>query len=294
MHARQDNSFSILMYHRVAPRVPGVARPTWNVTPERFRRQLEGLLSRGYRAWPLRRVLASRQAGEPVPARTFVVTFDDGYDGIHRYAWPILKALSVPATVFVVTSCLDSDRPLDCDDWAAAGSADAPAATWKPLSIVHCAEMMDDGLVEVGSHTHIHADFRGAPDAFSGDLARSLGVLRDALGVEQASFAFPFGHYDADMVAVARDAGVLCSLTTEPSLVSPQADPFSWGRFTVVQSDTASTLVMKLSGWYTVWRRACRCVGWPYRAARASFGPQNARRQPTANQATKSNEAVAP
>lgn len=294
MQARQDNPFGILMYHRVAPRISGVAKPTWNVTPEHLRRQLEGLLSRGYRAWSLRRALASRQAGEPIPAKTFVVTFDDGYDSVYRYAWPILKALSVPATVFVVTSWLDADYPLECDTWTAAGSDDVPAATWKPLSVAHCAEMMDHGLVEVGSHTHTHADFRGAPDAFSGDLARSLGVLHEVLGTERASFAFPFGFYDAAMVAVARAAGVCCSLTTEPALVSLRADPFSWGRLTVLQCDTAVTLTMKLSRWYTAFRRVWHCVGWPYRVGRATFGSKNDGRWSIANRETKRREVVVP
>ena len=47
MHTPTDNSFGILMYHRVTPPVEGVPPPTWNVTPERFRRQLGGLLARG-------------------------------------------------------------------------------------------------------------------------------------------------------------------------------------------------------------------------------------------------------
>jgi peptidoglycan/xylan/chitin deacetylase (PgdA/CDA1 family) len=285
MHTRHDNSFGILMYHRVTPRIAGVPRPTWNVTPERFRRQLESLLSRGYQPWPLRRALACRRAGEPIPARVFVVTFDDGYDSVYHNAWPILKALSVPATVFLVTSCLDADRPFVSDDWAAAGSADVPATAWKPLSTAHCAEMIGHGLVEIGSHTHTHADFRGRPEALRGDLARSLNVLRDILGVEQASFAFPFGYHDPDMVAAARETGVQCALTTEQELVGPRTDPFAWGRFTVVQADTAATLVLKLSGWYTMLRNACQRLRWQWRAGRP---------RPTVWHASTSSKVISP
>ena len=171
--------------------MPACSRPTWNVTPERFRRQLAGLLSRGYRPWPLRRALACRAAGEPIPPRTFVVTFDDGYDNVYRNAWPILKELSVPATVFMVTSYLDADRPFTFDDWVAAGSADVPATAWKPLSTAHCAEMIEHGLVEIGSHTHTHGDFCGRPEAFRHDLARSLDVLRDAFGVRARVLCVP-------------------------------------------------------------------------------------------------------
>ena len=181
----------------------------------------------------------------------FVVTFDDGYENVYHNAWPILKELSVPATVFLVTSYLDADRPFASDDWAAAGSAGVPATAWRPLSTAQCAEMIEHGLVEIGSHTHTHADFRGRPEAFRRDLARSLDVLREPLGVAQAPFAFPFGHAEPELIAAAREAGVTCALTAEPEPVAPQADPFTWGRFTVAGSDTAATLALKLSGWYT-------------------------------------------
>ena len=254
----QDNSFGILMYHRVTPRIAGIARPRLNVTPPRFRSQLVGLLSRGYQAWPLRRVLACSQAGEPLPARVFVVTFDDGYDCIYHHAWPILKELSVPATVFVVTSYLDAERPFIADRWAGAGSAGVPATALKLLSTTHCVEMIADGLVEIGSHTHTHADFRGRPAAFRQDLAQSLGHLRQRLGLQQVSFAFPFGYYDADMVAAARELGTVCALTTQRELVSPRTDPFMWGRFNVQERDTVAALRFKLSGWYTTMLRVWR------------------------------------
>lgn len=252
------------MYHRVTPRVAGVPRPTWNVTPARFRRQLEGLLSRGYKPWPLRRALAYHHAGEPIPAGVFVVTFDDGYECIHQEAWPILKDLSVPATVFVATAFLDADGPLASDDWRAAGSAFVPPSAWRPLSTAHCVEMIDHGLVEIGSHTHTHADFRGRPGAFRRDLRRSLAVLRDSLGVEKATFAFPFGWHDPELVAIARELGLVCALTTEKQRVPLRADPFTWGRFTVVERDNTATLMLKLSGWYTTVRSAWKCLRRPW------------------------------
>ena len=51
------------------------------------------------------------------------------------------------------------------------------------------------------------------------------------------------------MAEVARDAGLLCALSTEPELVLRNQDPFSWGRFPAEQHDTAATLAAKLGGW---------------------------------------------
>ena len=44
---RAAPGFGILLYHRVAKVANGAPAPTWNVTPDRFRAQIEGLLAAG-------------------------------------------------------------------------------------------------------------------------------------------------------------------------------------------------------------------------------------------------------
>jgi peptidoglycan/xylan/chitin deacetylase (PgdA/CDA1 family) len=261
---RRREAFGILVYHRVAPETPELPKPTWNVPPDRFRAQLSGLIRRGYWAWPLRKVLDWHERRRPVPRNVFVVTFDDGYENVFRHAWPVLRELRVPATVFLATSYLDSERPFPCDDWSLAGSSDVPAADWRPLTTAQCRAMASDGLIELGTHTHTHADFRGRPEALAADLRESCTALRERFGLADATFAFPYGtkhlgFSGPELAAAAREAGVLCSLTTEDELVTPGSDPFDWGRFTAEDTDTAATLSSKLDGWYTavrsLWRR---------------------------------------
>ena len=67
--------FGILLYHRVAPIAAGVPAPSWNVTPHRFRRQIEGLLADGWRIWPLRRLISCVEEGRTVPDRVTAITF---------------------------------------------------------------------------------------------------------------------------------------------------------------------------------------------------------------------------
>jgi peptidoglycan/xylan/chitin deacetylase (PgdA/CDA1 family) len=261
LRRRGGEGFGILMYHRVARPAAGLPAPTWNVTPQRFRRQMEGLLARGYQPWPLSKVLAHYRAGEPIPPGVFVVTFDDGYECVYHEAWPMLRELGITATVFLPTAYLDSSDPLPFDDWAAAGSADVEAAAWRPLATAQCAEMLASGVVEFGTHSHLHADYRGQPDQLCCDLAASLAVLRRQFGVTEPAFAVPCGFTDAGMVSVARQAGVSCCLTTESSLNAPGSDPFAWGRFIAENTDTAAMLAAKLDGWYSLFRRGWLRVG---------------------------------
>jgi len=256
-------AFGILMYHRITPHVPGVPAPTWNVTPRGFRRQLAGLLKRGFRALPLREVLRHYREGKSVPPKTFVVTFDDGYANNYWHAWPILQELQIPATIFLATAYLDSQRPFPFDDWTSAGTAAVPREAWQPLSTRQCVEMQHSGFIELGAHTHTHGDFRNRPAALTEDLQRCLSVLQERFGLCEVTFAFPYGTRELGfsgpvLSEASRQAGVLCSLSTESELIMPQSDPFEWGRFTAEGTDTAATLAVKLSGGFEVVRRLRR------------------------------------
>lgn len=255
--SRGREGFGILMYHRIAP---GDGCPTWNVTPDRFRQQLRGLLDLGYHPYPLRQILAASREGRPLPRKAFVVTFDDGYENVYSRAWPVLRELNVPATVFVVTAWLDAAGPFPFDDWSEAGSG--PPESWRPMTTEQARQFLRGGLVDLGCHTHSHEIYLGRPQAFAADVEASLAVLRDRFGVRQPTFAFPYGLAGADMMEVARQSGLSCALTTRAAIIRPGSDPFGWGRFAVEQGDTAATIAAQLDGWCSLarqtWRRGER------------------------------------
>lgn len=253
---RDVESLGIILYHRVAPNVRDVPKPTINVTPDRFREQLSGLLARGFSFWPLRKVLASGAKGTLLPPRTVAVTFDDGFENVYTNAWPVLRELNVPATVFVNTAYLDSRDPFPFDPWGVIYRDHVPAESYRPLTSAQCEEMTREGPVELGAHTHTHEDFRGRPDDFRKDLQTSLDILRSRFGQREVTFAFPFGKpslgfTDRELTQVVRESGAICALTTEDVLVDPLSDPFRWGRFNVYDWDSSATLAAKLEGWYT-------------------------------------------
>ncbi len=260
------SGFGILMYHRCVDAPLGVSTPTVNVTPGRLRKQLQGLLERGFCPWTLRQALEAARQSQPIPENVFVVTFDDGYENNLLYALPVLEALQVPATIFIATAYLDSDKPYPFDNWASAGSTRVPADSWRPLTTSQCRELGEHELIELGAHTHTHGAFAGRVEDFRRDLAISVGILRDQFGVSCPTFSFPFGLASPPMIAVAKQAGVACALQTRPERVPPESDPFYWGRFTCSDLDTAGTLTAKLQGWYTPVADVLRAIKRPMAA----------------------------
>ncbi|GIW94744.1 MAG: hypothetical protein KatS3mg110_2785 [Pirellulaceae bacterium] len=264
----------ILMYHRIAPNVPGLPPPSINVPPEQFRRQLAGLVARGYRFWSLRRLLEAQAAGEPVPSRVVVVTFDDGFQNVWTEAVPILRELGIPATIFLATAFLDQGGPFPFDHWGRRFYGKAPPETYRPMTWRQCEEGLSDPLVEWGAHTHTHQDFRGRPQEFQHDLERCLRLMESRLGIGHPSFAFPYGaphlgFVDSQLMEAARQCGVRCALTTETGLVDLSTSPFGWPRIHVFSWDTPATLDAKLRDAYSWLPR--RLHQWRIRRCNRSF-----------------------
>lgn len=248
---RAGNRLGILMYHRVVDPVPGIDPPTWNITPAGFHEQLAGLLARGFQAWPLQRVIEHHDLSKELPPKVFVVTFDDGHESVYTNGWPVLRELGVPATVFLSTAFLDSQKPFPFDDWAGAGSSLAPIETWRPLSSAQCREMMADGLVDLGAHTHTHQDFGDRSLDFRLDLAINVNELQSLYRGPKPGFTFPFGRVNPGLMDAAQNGSVTCALTTFGIPVNACDSPFGWGRFDVEAWDTSQTLAAKLGGWYS-------------------------------------------
>ncbi len=254
--SRARGRTGILMYHKVMPSILGVPSAPDNVTPDRFRNQLTGLLKRGFRIRPLRELLQCDAQGKAVPQRTIALTFDDGYQSVYNHAWPVLRELQIPATVFLATAHLGAAAPFPFDPWGMAHATELPLAAFRPLALDECRRLADGGLIEFGAHTHTHCDFRGRPEQFREDLRTSVNFVREAFVANDVMFAFPYGSrrrgfVDERLVACAKQTGVICGLTTECELIESGSDPFQWGRFNAFPWDSAATLAAKLNGWYS-------------------------------------------
>jgi peptidoglycan/xylan/chitin deacetylase (PgdA/CDA1 family) len=251
-----ETEFGILAYHRISPVQPNYPPPTINVSPDRFREQITGLVRQGFEFLPLQQVLQMCAAGESLPPRSTVLTFDDGFESVYEFAWPTLRELGVPSTMFLTTGFLDHQTPFPFDTWGRTYSDRVPSICYRPLSHSQCIEMADTGLVELGAHTHTHAYFRNRDEEFRSDMEVCLDYFQKRFGIARPSFAFPFGKPSLGFarpssVEVARKLGVICSLTTEAVSARTSDSPFSWGRFNVYDWDTSKTVAAKLLGYYS-------------------------------------------
>lgn len=183
----------ILMYHHVCPRgeVPADQAPLegwkYSIDPADFEAQLRKLLSFGRRFVSLDEYLSEIQSGST--SRLVTVTFDDGWVDNLRYAFPILTALGLPSTLFVVSremSGVPRNRRLSTDE---------------------LRELKDYG-VTVGAHTRTHPNLAQLRDQ---ELVEELGGckadLEDLLGVDVKYLAYPGGRFNHRVVEVTQQVG---------------------------------------------------------------------------------------
>ena len=217
----------ILMYHAVCDETTSVARRL-SVTPARFTEQMELLAARGCEPLTVRRLASLWREGGALPDRPVLVTFDDGYEGVHRHALPVLKGLGFPATVFAATGWI---RGRDAPDLA-------PGAPDVMLSWDQVRDLVRAGL-EIGGHSHSHPQLDQTSDErLWFEVLRSREILTEELDERPVSFAYPYGYSDRRVRRTVRAAyGV--SLAVGNRLARRAQGPYALQRVTVRRS-TAS------------------------------------------------------
>ncbi|WP_223793366.1 polysaccharide deacetylase family protein [Marinobacter sp. F4216] len=106
-------SLIILTYHRILPQDHPdrkFEQPGMVTTPSALRDHIGIMRSIGAEPVHLDEWLARKRKGEQLPPLSVSFTFDDGWRDNFQFAYPVLKETRTPATIFLVTKLLDSDR----------------------------------------------------------------------------------------------------------------------------------------------------------------------------------------
>jgi peptidoglycan/xylan/chitin deacetylase (PgdA/CDA1 family) len=118
----RDDRFAIFLFHGV---IAQQTHPVRNYTRKHleadyFAASLKALLDAGGHPVSLDDVAAHQASGEPLPPKSFGITFDDGFLNNLTVAAPILADLKIPATFYVTSDFIQSNRMswVDRIEWA--------------------------------------------------------------------------------------------------------------------------------------------------------------------------------
>ncbi len=186
-------------------------------TLEHFEQQMHFLHEQKIHTLSTQEIKAFYYEGRPLPQPSVLLTFDDCFQSVKLYAYPILKRYGFHALAFVVTNWLH-DVPKDYN------SQKSVCLTEKDLW-----DMSD--VFEYANHTHnMHtrtsegtsAMMTSSNEAFAQDLDQCN--QRDIVGVKDV-FAYTFGLFCRRNVSLLRQKGFKLAFTSDRGLNDSKTNP---------------------------------------------------------------------
>ncbi|WP_088810345.1 MULTISPECIES: polysaccharide deacetylase family protein [Listeria] len=240
-------SFHVLMYHELrergaigesAPSVVEVATNCDAALPKMlfayvddFEKQMDMLQSGGFNVISMQDVRDFYEKGKTLPENAVLITFDDAFQSVLRYAYPVLKKRGLHATLFVVRG------------WLAKTAKRFNPEKSVVMSVSEVNEMRD--VFTFANHTTDLHDQDGAKSTFqtatTAELLADLKTCAEFVD-EPDIFAYPFGAYgEADLERL-QQAGIKLAFTTKPGRNERETPPLELHRQVVALGMTAEEL----------------------------------------------------
>lgn len=206
------------------------------ISGSKFAEQMKAIKESGIPVISLNDVLEWRKGRKNIPEEAIVITMDDGWEGVHTYAYPVLKEHGFPFTIYLYKKYVNIGG--------------------RSLSWEQIREMMKNGC-EVGSHSVSHESLRnkkGRKDEdmqlwLLGELKDSKEFLEKNLGIACTSFAYPFGVFDDSITELGLQVGYETLITVNNQKVTWDTPMGKLGRYIIHgEGDTNFKLATSFRG----------------------------------------------
>ena len=199
----------VLYYHSVDPSEANEVI----ISPEKLREELNFIKDSGYTTLTMSELNDYILNNSPIPEKSIVITFDDGYADNYANAFPILKELDIKATIFVISNFTDKDGYY--------------------MTSQQIKEMSDYGI-DIQSHTASHAHLNQLTyEEQLNELKTSKEKLESITEKPVISIAYPFGDYDDNTILASKEAGYSLSFNTNRGLSDRNDNPLTLNRIYV-------------------------------------------------------------
>ncbi|MDF2540503.1 MAG: Chitin deacetylase [Herbinix sp.] len=226
-------SFSTLMYHEIRKRdtfqptnpSPINVKQNYNdilpsplfVTLEHFEEQMAYLYHNNFHTLTLDEVKAYYYEHIELPKQSVLLSFDDCYQSIKQYAYPILKKYGFHGVAFVVTGWLhDEPKEFHTDQSVCMAESDLNTIS----DVFEYANHTD--LFHTRTNNTVGRIMTAEDDVFIADLAR---CNQKNYITNKDVFAYPFGFYQERNVDLLRNNGFKLAFTSEVGCNNLHTDP---------------------------------------------------------------------
>lgn len=177
----------VLMYHDIRPNPVNY----FDVTVKAFIEQMDFLKQNNYQTLSIDEFIEIVESKKNFPEKSILITFDDGYQGIYKYAAPELIKRNMKATFFLTIKGLDKME------------GNYPHITTDELK-----EMANNPLFSIGSHTVSHLLLNILKEEEKEkEIKESKEMFEKIIGKEIKALAYPTGGYDKSIIKKVIAAG---------------------------------------------------------------------------------------
>ena len=209
----------VIMYHAVMK--DESRRSEYVLTPSQLEEVFMYIKQCGYTAVSVKQLCEFVENNVPLPEKSLLITFDDGYYNNYCYAYPLLEEHEMNAVISVIGVYTERESEEDFQ---------SPA--YSNLKWEQIREMSSSEYIEIGNHTYDMHDYsryfgvscpEGASEEEHESFLRSdIALLQERLttecGEEPYIFAYPFGRYDEQSREVINSLGFKCTLSCEEGI----------------------------------------------------------------------------
>ena len=182
----------IIMYHSI-----GNNTGKYVISADMLEDDLKTIKDAGFTTITSADLIAYKEQGIPLPEKSIILTFDDGYFNNYTYAYPLLKKYNMKGVLSVVGKFTEEyskdSAPLNNN--------------YSHITFDQIIEVSNSGLIEIANHSynmHSMEDRRGilrkkgeSVDAYKSNLAQDIekcnALLKENCFVSPVAFTYPFG-----------------------------------------------------------------------------------------------------
>ncbi len=198
---------AVLGYHDFSETDPETAM---RIDTAKFRRQLEMIEQLGISVISLDDFISWKNGEKEIPGKSVIITLDDGWKSVYTDAFPILREMGLPFTLFLYKNYVDGGN--------------------RALTTRMIREMVAAGAT-IGSHAVSHdypatvkSHMEQGPEAYDAYLRREMGeskrFLESRFRVPVTTYAFPGGFHTDEMLSLGREFGYTHMFTVMPGKVT--------------------------------------------------------------------------
>jgi len=199
---------------------------------------------------------------KPLPDRSFIITFDDGYQTVYDQAFLVLQRYNMLATVFLTVREKGPAKPTD----------PLPSHNGRPmLSWSEMQEMHRFGIT-FGAHTQTHPNLGRLPvDQVETQIFESKAVIEEALGIPVTCFTYPLGRYNHWIRELVKQK-FTCACSDRLGFVHAKSNLYALERVDAYYLRTKKLFDLLLTGLFPWYIRTRSIPRWVRRTIQNSLG----------------------